>query len=160
MVEVNKGPKERKITSAHLAEMFGSDYRECIERKAAGFGIREKLVFFDSPKSHNGGSQALYIVEQYVGDDLILVSVLEPNKETSKHRHEAPMVQETYFHIDGESFVEVGEKKLVLNRNQGMIEVPLDISHQVRTQENPSLTLIIMKNARLVSPDRLHIQDV
>lgn len=160
MVEANKGHKERQITSVHLAEMFGPDYKERIECKAAGLGIREKLVFFDFPKSHNGGSQALYIVEQYVGNDLVLASVLEPNMKTSKHHHEAPMLREIYFHIAGESFVSVDGKKFPLNREQNLIEVPLGVSHQVRTQEDPALTLIIMENARLVVAGRLHIKDV
>lgn len=159
MVEVNRGSirEERQITSVHLAEMFGSDYKERIERKAAGIGIREKLVFFDSPHPHVG-SQAVYLAEQFVGDHLILVPVLGPNMITSWHYHEAPMVMERYFHIAGESFVSVNGKKLPLNSEQNLIEVPLDVVHQVRTQENPSLTLIIMENARLVAPGRLHIK--
>lgn len=152
-------PETRKLTNEDIKGMFGVNYRKLIEDRASALGIDEQLRFFDAPLAHKN-SEAVYVAEQYVEDHLILVPVLQLNMKTSRHHHEAPMVKEVYFHIAGESFVNVGEQKLVLNHDQDMIEVSLDISHQVKTQGNPSLTLIIMEKARLVPHGRLHIEDV
>lgn len=149
-------PETKKITNEDIGRMFGDNYRQLIERKAAQFGITG-LQFFDAPRPHDG-SQAVYLVEQLVGDHLILVPVLEPNMRTSRHCHEAPMAVERYLHIAGESFVSIDDKELPLNSEQNLIEVPLGVFHQVRTQESPSLALIIMENARLVPPGRLHVK--
>lgn len=147
-----------KLSSVDLAEMFGSDYVKRIEDKAVGVGICDRLVFFDPPKPHEG-SQAVYVVEQFVGNDLILVAVLRPNMRTSKHRHEEPMLKERYLHIAGESFVSVNGDISALNQERDSIEVPLNVSHQVHTNGKPSLTLIVMENARLVPQGRLHIPE-
>ncbi|GEM_PF-3843883 len=157
-IETESLVQERKrLTNEDLVGMFGANYKQLIEHKAVQLGINERLQFFDSAKPHDG-SQAVYIVEQFVGNDWILASVLEPNMETSKHHHRAPMIREKYLHIAGESFVSLDGKEFPLNSEQNLIEVPLDIIHQVRTQENPSLTLIIMENARLVAPGKLHVK--
>ncbi len=146
------------VTNLQVSEMFGSDYRERITRRAAEFGIDEPLRFFDSPKPHEG-SQALYLAEQFAGDSLVLVSVLGRGMKTSKHHHEHPMGSEFYLHIAGESFISINGNTLALNNSQDRIEVPLRVSHQVEAKDSASLTLIIMKNARLVPPHRLHIKD-
>lgn len=170
MVELDRGlfraelsalfvPERKQITHEGLAGMFGANYRQLIEDKATQLGINERLRFRDSPKPHDG-SQALYIVEQFIDDDWVLVSVLGSNMETSKHHHEAPMIKEKYLHIAGESFVAVGSNVIALNEKNNSIEVPLDINHQVTTKENPALTLIVMENARLVPSGRLHIKDI
>lgn len=158
MIEIDRGlGKSEPLNLEYVAEMFGVNYRKLVEDRARQLGIKEELQFFDFPKPHNG-SQAVYLVEQLVGDHLILVPVLGPNMRTSRHYHEAPMVMERYFHIAGESFVSIGDKELPLNSERNLIEVPLGVIHQVRTQESPSLTLIIMENARLVAPGRLHVK--
>lgn len=162
MVEQNEGlvmPEKKQLTNEDIIEFFGANYRQLIEDKAVGLGINAKLNFFDSPLPHEG-SQAVYLVEQLVEDHLILVPVLGPNMRTSRHHHESPMVQEIYFYIVGESFIKVGKEEHLLNRERPRIDVPLDAVHQVRTEEKPALTLIIMEKARLVPPDRLHIKDV
>ncbi len=151
-------PDQNKLSGVDLAEMFGNNYRRLVEAKAASVGIREKLIFFNSGKPHEG-SQAIYIVEQFVGDDLVLVPVLRPNMETSKHHHEKPMLKERYFYIAGESFVRVNGDTLTLNEKQNSIDVPLNVSHQVYTRANPSLTLIIMEKALLVQQGKLHIPE-
>lgn len=152
-------PEKKQLTNEDVIKMFGTDYKKLVQGKATQLGMSEQLRFFDSPLPHNG-SQAVYLAEQFVGDHLILVSVLGPNMRTSRHYHEAPMVQERYFHIAGESFVNVDGKELPLNHEQNLIKVSLGVVHQARTQGNPALTLIIMENARLVSSGRLHIKDI
>lgn len=151
-------PEQKQLTSADIAEMFGPDYKKSILSKAEEVGIKEPLRFFDNSLPHNG-SQAVYIVEQFVGDDWILVSVLEPYMKTSKHHHKAPMVKEKYLHIAGESFVAVDENVIALNEKNSHIEVSLNVNHQVTTRKSPALTLIVMENARLVPPGRLHIKN-
>lgn len=149
--------EQGKLVHVDIVGMFGSDYRERIVNKARAVGLSNEIQFFDKPMPHEG-SQALYLVQQFMGDHLVLVPALGSYMRTSMHYHEAPMVMERYFHIAGESFVSVNGKKLPLNSEQNLIEVPLGIVHQVRTQANPSLTLIIMENARLVAPGRLHVK--
>lgn len=168
MVEADRGfsarasglltPEIKDLRGIDLVEMFGSDYRKRIEDKAVEEGIRDRLVFFDPSKPHLS-SQAVYVVEQFTGDDLILVAVLRPNMKTSKHHHEEPMLRERYLHIAGESFVSVNGDISTLNDKQNSIDVPLNVSHQVHTNGKPSLTLIVMENARLVPQGRLHIPE-
>ena len=150
--------EQRKLVHADIVRMFGSDYRERIRDKARAFGLSDEIQFFDEPMPHVG-SQALYLAQQFMGDHLVLVPVLRPHMRTSKHHHEIPMFNEVYSHVAGESFIDAGEKRFVLNKDQDLIEVPLNVSHQVTTKESPSLTLIIMRNARLVPSGRLHIKD-
>ena len=152
-------PEKRPLTNEDIARMFGPDYRKLIEKKAEQVGIGERLRFFDIPLPHNR-SQAVYLAEQFVGDHLVLVPVLGPNMKTSRHSHVAPMVQERYFHIAGESFVKVGGEDLALNDEQNLIEVPLGVVHQVSTKEKSALTLIIMENALLVPSGRLHVEAI
>lgn len=152
-------PAERRIlTNEELAGMFGINYRNLIERKAVELGIHDRLNFFDQPHPHEG-SEAIYIVEQYVGDNWVLVPILRPNMRTSRHHHESPMGQERYFHIAGESFINVGGNQLALNHKQDIIAVPLNVIHQVTTEDKPALTMIVMEKARLVAPGKLHIRD-
>lgn len=159
MVERDRGlGKSEPLNLEDVAGMFGVNYRKLVEDRAKQVGIREKLQFFDAPRPHNG-SQALYLAEELIGDNLVLVSVLQPHMQTSRHHHEPPMTTEKYFHILGESFANIGGYTFALNHRQDSIEVPLGTIHQVTTGENPALTLIIMERARLVTPGKLHIKD-
>ena len=155
--------EKKPLANENVALLFGSNYRELIEKKAEQLGIKEKLYFFDKPKPHEG-SQAVYLVEQFIGDHLVLVPALEPGMETSRHHHASPMLKEMYFHIAGKSTVDIGEgeklKSYNLNEQNGLVEVSLDTVHQVKTSEAPSLTLIVMQNARLVPPGQLHIRHI
>lgn len=156
MVEVEKGIGKSEISLKDVVGMFGDNYRQLVEKKALQLGI-SGLQFFDAPRPHNG-SQALYLAEQLVGDDLVLVSVLRPHMQTSRHHHEPPMEREAYFHIAGESILTIDTTDLVLSDKQPLITVSLGASHQVKTGEIAALTLIVMENARLVSPGRLHVK--
>lgn len=148
-----------KLVCADVARMFGADYKKRIVEKARAVGLRDEIQFFDEPMPHEG-SQAVYLAQQFMGDHLVLVPVLQPHMKTSRHYHEAPMSNEVYAHISGESFIDVGDERLVLNEERDSIEVSLNVAHQVTTKENPSLTLIVMKNARLVPSGRLHVRDI
>ncbi len=148
--------ERRQLTNEHVATMFGHDYQKLVKDKAAEFGISD-LQFFDSPQPHEG-SQAVYLVEQFVGDDLVLVAVLEEKQETSKHLHVGPMKKERYVHVKGRSTVFMNGQKHPLDEENGLIDVLIDVFHQVKTEESPSLTVIIMENARLVAPGRLHVK--
>ena len=149
----------KPLTNEDVAEMFGANYRQLIEDKARRLGILGRLNFFDTPTPHDG-SQAMYLVEQFVGDDLILVPVLQKGMQTSQHYHVEPMLKEIYFHIAGGSTVHVGadETPFPLNEKYPVREIPLGLSHQVKAPECPALTLIVMENARLVPPGRLHVK--
>lgn len=170
MVEIDTGfskskdsgllvPDRKQITNEDIALMFGDNYRELVEAKARKLGILGRLNFFDTPIPHDG-SQAVYLVEQFEGDDLILVPVLQKGMKTSQHHHVEPMRKESYFHIAGESVVHVGteENPQPLNDIHPVREIPLGLIHQVRAPNGPTLTLIIMEKARLVPPGQLHIK--
>ncbi len=172
MVEINEGfgksepsrlllsESRQFVTNEEVAKLFGHNYQKLVEDKAEQLGIKEKLQFFDVPMPHNG-SQAVYLAEQFRGNDLVLVPVLRRGMVTSRHHHEPPMGKEIYYHIAGESVVYLGTEAspLILNEQQSRIEIPLGVIHQVKAPEKPALTLIVMENARLVSPGRLHVKN-
>ena len=139
--------------------LHGINYKKLIGDKIIELGILpsdQGLIFFDSPKPHKG-SEALYLVEQPVGNDLILVSFLEPHRKTSKHFHISPLRKEKYYSLAGAAVLMLGDQILELNSKQYYREVPLHVGHQVRTEKDFALTLIVMEDGRLVSPDKLHI---
>lgn len=135
------------------------NYKELIVRKIVELDIvlpESELNILEDPKSHNG-SEALYLLEQFIDGDLVLVSFLGPNRKTSKHLHRDPMGTEQYYSLAGEAILTVGKEELVLDRQYNFRVVPLDTAHQLRTRDNFALTLIVMKNAELVPAENLHI---
>lgn len=102
------------------------------------------------PPDRHEGSKARYLLDFYRGDDRILVPVMGPWKKTSRHSHIEPITEE----------YEVLKGELSLNGTlippEGLI-VPPGVLHQVETRDQYALTLIIMRDARLVPESQQHV---
>lgn len=149
---------KRIIDRDVLSEIFGPAYRDEVRDTALRVGIRDPLVFFDKPKAHEK-SQAVYLVEQVIGDDLVLVSALGKSGISSRHKHVNPMRGEEYHWVKGTLSVDMDGKEIELDQDTRRIEVPLDVWHQVRVGEDPALTLIVMKGAGPMAPEARHIRE-
>lgn len=135
------------------------NYRDLIVSKIAKLDIElpeSQLEILESPKPHNG-SDALYFLEQFIHNDWVLVSLLGPNRKTSRHLHAAPVGAEEYYFLAGEAILTMGEKEDPLNSEHNFRVVPSNTPHQLKTRDNFALTLIIMKNAKLAPEGKLHI---
>lgn len=136
-----------------------SNHRKLIAEKVAMLDIPlsiSEIEFFESPNRHDG-SDAVYLLEQFINEDWVLASHLEPNRKTSEHKHVNPMGTEQYYWLAGEAILNVGGEDMPLDSEHNFRVVPLDTFHQLRTEGNFVLTLIIMKNARSVLPEKRHI---
>lgn len=146
------------ITHAKLVEKFGHDYREEIIGKARQTGLKSELVFLDPAVPHTG-SKAVYIVEQADGENLIKVSVLEEDDESSSHRHSKG---ETYLRVrgilDGELERDSFTGKFELSENSPSVDVPMSTWHKVKARKGAgtALTFIVMWGAALLPPDEVH----
>ncbi|MBU0761256.1 MAG: hypothetical protein KJ600_01390 [Nanoarchaeota archaeon] len=114
--------------------------------------IYRGLDFSGSPQvSQSAGSQAIYLARKDNGKQSFLLQYLPPRSVTSKHFHR--VTTERFHGLEGACFVEVnGEETLVNGRT---FEVAPGKVHQVKTGEEPSLTLIEM----LGNPDGLVMTD-
>lgn len=147
----------REITSEEIGNIFDTDYKRVVSNMLSRLHLLQvdhTLNFFDRPKEHKG-SQALYLAEEMVGKDMILVSYLGPNGKTTIHKHQEP-IREKYFQLAGSSHLRLGNDFHKLSEGS-FLTVPSDIPHQLSTRDNSSLVLIVMENAISVHADKLHI---
>ncbi|MBI2028205.1 MAG: hypothetical protein HYT07_01215 [Candidatus Levybacteria bacterium] len=136
------------------------NHRKLIAERIAKLDIplsESELKFFEFPNRHNG-SDAVYLLEQFVDEDWLLASHLEPKRNTSRHKHIAPMGTEQYYWLAGEAILNIDGEDVPLDSEHDFRVVPLDAVHQLRTEGAFVLTLIVMKNARLVTPENRHIR--
>ena len=151
-------PNNRQITSEGIAAMFGIDLRErVIERLRAFDPLPDgyELTFFSKGQEH-AGSQALYLLEEHVAENMVYVSFLSPDSKTSIHKHNYPL-KENYFWLAGASFLRVDGDVRKLRQGQEFITVPSGSIHQLTTRGEASLALIVIENAASVPADKLHI---
>lgn len=160
-------PDKRTNREEDLPRIFGADVKSLTQSKLVELGILpkgSKLDFLNSPKIHTyveedgtvKESDAIYFLEQVIGEHGILVSLLAPYSLTTRHQHKHPIL-ENYHAITGVSFLTLGDDvvELSLNKRES-IEVPLNTEHQLRTREKPAFILIVMKNAGLVDRKAWH----
>lgn len=135
------------------------NYKELIVRKISELEfvlLDSELKLFESPNPHNG-SEAAYLLEQFMGEDWVLASHLEPKRKTSKHKHINPMGTEQYYWLAGEAILNIEGEDLLLDSKHDFRAVPLDTFHQLRTEDSFVLTLIVMKNAKSVPAEKRHV---
>lgn len=139
-----------------IAKSFGEKYKKLVMACLKGLGVDlpEEQVFCE-PHPHLN-SDAIYIADFYTGNDRVLVSYLRPNSHTSPHHHEKPIIEEYYscaglLYLNGEQVPPEGLIIWPSGRRRKS-------RHQATTGENGALTVIRMKNARLVPPERQHIR--
>jgi len=151
-------PEARELTSLDIQEIFEIDYRQLVEdilNKADIFQTRGQLTFFHIPKRHKG-SEAYYLVEEMLnGGHIVYLSYLKPDSKTTVHKH-PDSITESYFQLAGSSFLKLDNNFLELRQGYALT-VLQDAPHQLITRDAPSLTFIIMRNAGLVQPEKLHI---
>lgn len=150
-------PKDNRVTSESVSIMFGIDLKERIVDISRVFNLfpdGHELTFFKTGKEHKG-SQALYLVEESVGEHKVYVSLLGPNSKTSIHKHDEPLVED-YYWLAGTSFLRLNDGIHELSEGQETISVPSENIHQLATREEASLALIVLKNGAKVPEYRLH----
>lgn len=151
-------PRNGEVTSEEVGAMFGLDLRGEVVDRLRAFDLLpdgHKLTFFEKGQEHKG-SQALYLVEESVGEHMVYVSFLGPNSKTTVHIHDEPL-SETYVWLGGESFLRRDNDIHNLRQGQEVVRVSPRSVHQLTTRQHPSLALIVLENAGLVPADRLHI---
>lgn len=143
----------RPDISISLTRNYSPDGHKILSLDKVGFpGLilaHNTSIVHDPPRGHEN-SQAVYIIDCYKGNDRILVSSLRPNSQSSRHYH-TPPITEIYWLLAGEA--QVGER---LIHERGFVINPGEV-HQVTTQENGALLLILMKNAALVPEKKQHL---
>lgn len=155
------------ITTKDLSLMFGIDPEKLVDEKISKLGVLPqgtRLTYFERPKIHTYetsegntiASGSLYIAEQYVNNDLVLVSVIPPNTTTTRHIHQHPMEREEYHLLAGSALVEIDGSIMEANSEKDLTTVSPGALHQVRTGNNFGSFLIIMRNAALVGRASLH----
>ncbi len=157
MVESDLRFYRREVANEEIARIFNTDYKRVVSRILGELKLLQAddtLDFFDKPRGHEG-SQALYLLEEMVGKDMILVSYLGPNGKTTLHKHQEP-IKEKYFQLAGSSHLRLDEDFHEL-RKGSFLTVPSNVPHQLTTKDNSSLVLIVMENAISVPRDKLHI---
>lgn len=110
------------------------------------------LVFSEEPKvSRSGMSQAVYVAERDSGENSLLLQYLPMLSRTSCHEH--LITTEDFCGLFGYCNIHVKPGKLKLE-HKTITVVPGQI-HQLRTEESPSIALIVMKG----NPDGLVMGD-
>ena len=168
-VELNGGLMipDKTMHKSELPDKFGGLNIEHLTRlklEELGFIPQNEeeikmLEFLNNPLVHkypSGDSPARYFMEVIMGKHAILASYLPPNSITSNHKHsEEYGILEDYHVTGGESNLRLDSE--ICKLKQGMsIEIPLNVSHQLKTGGKPAFTLIIMKNAGLVERINWH----
>lgn len=155
--DIGLNPRNREIVRAEIVNKFGFDYRPVvIERLKFWNKLPENRVlnFFDVAISHKGSS-GLYLLEEIIGDSWVFVQAMLENGISTKHMHKENVI-ELYNPLAGQSMLMVNDKELRLN-----VGIPFEVFpgqvHQLKTGENPSLNLIIMKNSAHIPRNKLHI---
>lgn len=153
------GPNHEQSVHKDLIHL-PADHKQLIAEKIARLDIplsESELEFLEPPNRHNG-SDAVYFLEQFIGDDWVLASHLEPDNKTSRHKHVEPMGTEQYYWLAGKAILNVEGEDMPLDSEYNFRAVSLGKSHQLRTENSFALTLIVMKNARSVPPEKRHVR--
>ena len=131
-----------------LGEMYETKLIELLrQRRFVTDGYLPQL--FLPPQRHKG-SDALYLYDFYQENDRILVSIMEAHKRASLHFHRKP-IWETYEVLTGELYLNG-----ILIPPEGLT-VPPGLPHQAETKGQHALTLIVMRDARLILQDQHHV---
>ncbi len=146
-----------KITKEDIFEKFGFDYRPIvIERLRHWNNLPEghKLKFLDRAELHEGSS-GLYLLEEIVGNSWVFVQAMLENGISTEHKHEDPVI-ELYDPLAGQSSLNVDGVGQELNPG-----IPFEVLsgqvHFLKTENKPSLNLLIMKNSADIPRNKLHI---
>jgi mannose-6-phosphate isomerase-like protein (cupin superfamily) len=145
------------LTKNNVKERFGFDYEPIVTDRLKHWNSLpegHKLRFFDMPQRHNRSS-GLYLAEEIVGTSWIFVQAMLSNGISTKHMHGENVV-ELYDPLAGESILMVDGKEHKLNPGVSF-EVFPGQAHQLKTGENPSLNLLIMKNSAHIPRSKLHV---
>ncbi len=101
--------------------------------------MHRDLYFYHPPLSaKSSGSKAIYYARSMVKMDGLLLQYLPPQTITSKHYHTAKI--ETYHNLEGRCLIEVDGEDILLE--QSSHKIPPNVVHQVRTEDDASLTLL------------------
>ncbi|MFC1697794.1 cupin domain-containing protein [Nanoarchaeota archaeon] len=99
--------------------------------------ICEDLEFYSNPKrSKSDKSEAIYLARNR--EKGLLLQYLPPHSHTSIHYHK--IRTEIYHIIEGTCILNIDGNDILLS--QGKYEVKPNMVHQVKTNQNPALTLI------------------
>lgn len=156
-VSFSKDVGEAVVTPANVIKEFGFDYRSVVENKLKDWGglpDGHKLNFFDVVKIHKGSS-GLYLMEEIVGNNWLFLQAMFKNGVSTEHMHGEKVV-ELYIPLAGKSLLNVDGKDYGLNPGMTFEVFPGQI-HRLRTEEDSSLNLLVMKNSAHISRDKLHI---
>lgn len=130
-----------------LGETYQEELLEVLEKR--GLAPDEHLPQLLLPPQRHERSHARYLYDFYKGNDRVLISILGPEKKTSRHYHRKPIVED-YEILRGELYLNG-----TLIPSCGLI-VPSRFVHQAETRDQYALTLIVMKNAKLVRESEQH----
>lgn len=141
----------RKLYDEALKGILGETYKtELIEllrrRRFITDGCLPSLLL---PPQRHEGSRARYLFDFYQEDNRILVSIMGSHKRTSRHFHIEP-IWETYEVLRGELYING-----ILIPSEGLT-IPPGVFHQAETRGQYALTLIVMRDARLVPEAQQH----
>lgn len=150
-------PVVQGIIRDFLVATVGEGYEEDIlQRMLEKEIIKEEEVyrFRFSPDyiTSHPGSSAFYLIDEIYNlkRNLVYLSVLFPNKKTSRHRHKPP-IREIYFPLEGKLLL----NREVLPRNGRRVVEPMVI-HRARTNDQFALTAIEMTEVWGIPRDQLH----
>lgn len=159
-------PVVKRIISNYLVATVGEGYEEKILEKMAQRGIIDKLElghfrFSAEEVTQHPQSSAYYLIDERrtTEGDLIYLSVIPPNKTSSRHLHRPP-VREIYYPFEGEVFLnrfsgETLVSQELLPRNGLRVVESMEV-HQAQTNNNFALTAIKMTGVRGIPHDKLH----
>lgn len=158
-VELESGIDERRswLYDNVLKRILGETYQEeLIELfRQRGFITDGCLPSLCLPADRHEGSNARYLFDFYHRDDRILVPIMGPWKKTTQHFHRSPII-ETYEILKGKLYLSLNGSSSILIPPEGLTVSAGDV-HQAETRDQYALTLIVMKNAKLVPHDQQHI---
>ncbi len=155
-------PDRRLVTSRDVMEKFGFDFGIKAHGKLRDHGIMvnmQELQFLETPKMHKG-SQALYFLEQKVGNHRIYVSYIPENGKSTEHTHDPiykPKISEIYAPIGGILGLLVDGKQYEISEANGSFIVDPGHFHQVQQGNNASINVIILQNSAGIPDEEVHI---
>lgn len=151
--------EQNKVSAQEVISTFGFDYKPIVKERLKAHGVDfndQDLNFFEIAQPHDG-SNAVYLLEQIIGEHWVFLSFLSSNRITSEHSHDSP-VEELYDPLAGNALLLIDGESSELSKEKGPLAVSAGRFHQLQTGETPILTLIVMKNSAGVSRDKLHIR--
>jgi len=154
---LSKKDTEPGITQGDIVKKFGFDYRPVVMERLKHWGKLpddHTLNFFSVAEFHKGSS-GLYLLEEKIGDSWIFVQAMFGKGISTKHKHGENVV-ELYDPLAGQSLLNVDGIDQELNPGVPFEVLPGQV-HRLRTEEKPSLNLLIMKNSAHIPRNQLHI---